>query len=263
MGNELTPYQQQYANWEDLLERAKPKLADLLPASIPPQRLCRMLLNQMTAGSALLKCTMPSVLGAMLEAAQMGLEIGTGGQCWLIPFKGEAKLVVGYRGFIDLMYRTGQVDLAQAEVVYDNEEFKFTRQWGGGQMPTILHEPCELPLDQRGKLRGAYFVGLVRGSSTPMIRYLSLTEVMERKAHSRARKDSVWVSNPAAMFQKSAVRDGERFMPHDYTFARAVTIDQQADLGTQDLSVDPKDFGIGEEEAAEIVEGEIAEADGA
>ena len=76
MGSELTPYQQKYAQWEDLLERAKPKLADLLPASIPPQRLCRMLLNQMTSGSALLSCTMPSVLGAMLESAQMGLEIG-------------------------------------------------------------------------------------------------------------------------------------------------------------------------------------------
>ena len=260
MGSELTPYQTKYAEWEALLDRAKPKLADLLPATIPPQRLCRMLLNQMTSGSPLMSCTMPSVLGAMLESAQMGLEIGTGGQCWLIPFKGEAKLVVGYRGFIDLMYRTGQVALAQAEVVYDNEEFKFMRQWGGGMMPTIFHEPCELPLDQRGKLRGAYFAGLVKGSSSPVLRYLSLPEIMERKAHSRARKDSVWVSNPAAMFKKSAVRDGERWMPHDYTFARAVTVDSQADMGTQDLSMDPKDFGISEDEAAEIVEGEIAES---
>jgi len=262
MGSELTPYQQKYAEWESLLERAKPKLADLLPATIPPQRLCRMLLNQMTSGSALLECTMSSVLGAMLESAQMGLEIGTGGQCWLVPFKKkgvkQATLIVGYRGFVDLMYRTGQVQLVQAEVVYEKDEFEYRNQVGGSHAPWINHPKNEDEIKARGLLRGAYMTAVLKGSDQWIIHYLSRPEVLEHKRHSKT--DKIWSLHPAAMWRKTAIRDGQRWLPHDYTFGRAVTCDQNADLGVQDLSVDPREFGISDDEAAGIVEAEIAES---
>jgi len=258
MGRELVTYQQQYATWEAMLKRAQPRLAELLPDH-NASRLCRMAMNSMVAGSPLLQCSMSSVLGGIMEAAQMGLEIATGGQCWLIPFKGEAKLVIGYRGMIDLMYRTGDVQLAQAEVVFTNDEFEFRRQWGGGTMPQIIHEPNES--EDRGALRGAYFVGMLKGADHPVITYVSRPEIMEAKAHSHARKDSAWATHAAAMWMKTAVRRGEKWLPHNYSFARAVTIDTQADMGTQNLSVDTRDFDISDDEAAEIVAAEVIDSE--
>ncbi len=260
-GSELTPYKAQFKQWSKTLEKAKPALIDVLPATIPPERLIRMALSQMESGSALLNCSPGSVLGVMLECAQLGLELSTGGQAYMVPFKKKgvpiATLIIGYQGFIDLAYRTGLMAVVQAEVVYENDEFEFHRQIGGSRAPWINHPKSEVEVSERGALRGAYLYACLKGSDQWIIHYLSRPEILEHKAHSRV--GHVWKDHPAAMWKKTAVRDGQRWLPHDYTFGRAVTCDQNADLGKQDLAVDPRDFGISDDEAAEIVEAEIAE----
>ncbi len=258
MGSELTPYQTQYKGWEKILERAKPKLMDLLPATIPPQRLIRMAMTQFTKGSPLMKCDPSSVLGVMLETAQLGLELSTGGQAYMVPFKGKATLIIGYQGYIDLAYRTGQVAVVYASVVYEKDQFEYLNQFGGGLAPQIKHPKNEDPIEQRGQLRGAYMTACLKGTDQWILHYLSRPEVLEHKKHSKI--GTVWQAHPAAQWRKTAIRDGQRWLPHDYTFGRAVTCDQNADMGTQDLSVDPKDFGISDDEAAEIIEGEITES---
>lgn len=258
MGSELTPYKKAYDGWEVILKKATPRLTDLLPATIPAQRLIAMALQLFQPGSALFKCDPASVLGVLVETAQLGLELSTGGQAYMVPFKGKATLIVGYQGYIDLAYRTGQVAVVKAEVVYENDEFEYRNQVGGSHAPWINHPKNEDELKARGPLRGAYMTAVLKGSDQWIIHYLSRPEVLEHKSH--ARTDKVWSVHPAAMWRKTAIRDGQRWLPHDYTFGRAVTCDQNADLGIQDLSVDPREFGISDDEAAGIVEAEIEES---
>lgn len=241
MANELTPYQQQYGTWEELLQKAKPTLAELLPRTMPPERAVRLALSQMRAGSPLLKCNAASVLGCVMESAQLGLELNTGGQCWMVPFKGKAQLIIGYQGYIDLAYRTNMLAVVQANVVYENDKFEYHRGFGTNESPRIYHEPNELEMSERGALRGAYMAACLKESTTWILHYMSRPEILERKRLSKAaaRSDSPWKTDEAAMWRKTVIREGQRWLPHDYTFGRAVTIDQAAEAGVQELRVEP------------------------
>jgi recombination protein RecT len=255
----LTPYQEQMTKLRDTLTNAMPKIADVLPAHIPAKRLHRILLAQFTESSKLWECSPGSVIGSILESAQIGLEVAVGGQCWLIPFKRKSTLVIGYKGFKDLAYRTGAVGAFNAEAVYENDSFKYHRAFGGGNEPYIVHEPNEAPIAERGHLRGAYCAVQMK-SGQWVLKYLSKPEVLERKARSRmaTRPGSVWISDERAMWIKTAVRGAAPLLPADYNFSRAHDLDTQADLGKQDLSVEPKDFDVSEAQWEDVK----GEADG-
>ena len=45
-----------------------------------------------------------------MRCAQLGLEPGSGmGQAYLIPFKDECQFIIGYRGLLNLVYRSGHL----------------------------------------------------------------------------------------------------------------------------------------------------------
>ena len=66
----------------------------------------------------------------MMTAAQLGMEPNTPlGQAYLIPFYNnkthcsECQFQLGYKGLIDLAYRSGEVSIIQAQVVYEHDSF--------------------------------------------------------------------------------------------------------------------------------------------
>lgn len=99
-----------------------------LPSVMTPERFTRMVLSAISATPKLGSCTPSSFLGAMMNAAQLGLEPNTPlGQAYIIPYmnKGvlEAQFQIGYKGLIDLAYRSGEVEIVQAQIVYENDVF--------------------------------------------------------------------------------------------------------------------------------------------
>ena len=57
----------------------------------------------------LLECDQVSVFDALTTCAQLGLSpSGRLGSAYLIPFNGKCTLVIGYKGFVDLAYRSGE-----------------------------------------------------------------------------------------------------------------------------------------------------------
>ena len=101
-----------------------------LPSVITPERFTRMVLSALSVNPKLASCTPKSFLGAMMSAAQLGLEPNTPlGQAYLIPYKNkgidEVQFQIGYKGLIDLAYRSGEVEVVQAQIVYENDEFEF------------------------------------------------------------------------------------------------------------------------------------------
>ena len=78
-----------------------------LPSVITPERFTRMVLSALSTTPKLGACTPKSFLGAMMSAAQLGLEPNTPlGQAYLIPYKNkgvdEVQFQIGYKGLIDL-----------------------------------------------------------------------------------------------------------------------------------------------------------------
>lgn len=118
---------------EQQLEALAPQFSGALSGVFPVGRLIQTVMVSLEKTPKLYECNRQSILTAALSAACLGLEVdGVTGQAFLIPFKGRAQLVTGYKGYNTLaargsytirsgIVREGQVfeyDIASAEVVH-------------------------------------------------------------------------------------------------------------------------------------------------
>ena len=114
----------------DMVRALEPEIKRALPSVLTPERSTRMALSAINNTPELANCTPMSFVAALMNAAQLGLEPNTPlGQAYLIPYKNkgvlECQFQLGYKGLIDLAYRTGQVQMIQAQVVREFDEFEY------------------------------------------------------------------------------------------------------------------------------------------
>ena len=139
---------------EEMLIRMQPEIAKALPKHLTAERMLRVALTEFKRTPDLYKCEIRSVIGALVQCAQLGLEPGgILGQAYLIPFfnkktsQKEAQLIIGYKGFIELAWRSGQLKSLEARLVYKNDVFKVDY----GSEAKIIHQPC-LDENERGNV---------------------------------------------------------------------------------------------------------------
>lgn len=75
----------------DIIEAGKAQFAVALPKHLNSDRFTRIAITCVRQNPELAKCSVPSLLGSLMTIAQLGLEPGVLGQCYLIPFR-NAKL---------------------------------------------------------------------------------------------------------------------------------------------------------------------------
>ena len=129
---------------QDYVKSMMPAISKALPSVITPERFSRITLSALSSNAQLQQTTPASFMGAMMTAAQLGLEPNTPlGQAYLIPYKNKGKLEcqfqLGYKGLIDLAYRSGQIKTIQAHTVYADDEFEFEY----GLTPKLRHVPSK------------------------------------------------------------------------------------------------------------------------
>ena len=107
---------------------ARDQIAKALPKVMTPERFTRIVLTALSSNPKLADCDRNSFLGGIMQAAQLGLEPNTPlGQAYLIPFKNnkkgitECQFQIGYKGLIDLCYRSGEMTSVYAHEVYEND----------------------------------------------------------------------------------------------------------------------------------------------
>ncbi len=111
------------------LEKQKAQLAAALPKHVSPDRMIRLACTEFAKNPLLQKCTPVSVFGAIIQASQLGLEIGVLGQAYLVPYRNtknntyEAQFIPGYKGLIGLARRSGEVTSIETNIVYANDRF--------------------------------------------------------------------------------------------------------------------------------------------
>lgn len=104
---------------------SSPNIAKLLPPGLNLDRFVMQIKVALNKNADLMKCTPSSLVGACLEAADLGLDpSGRLGSAYLIPFKGQVTLVPGYKGLIDLATRSGLVRSVNAYVVHKKDVFR-------------------------------------------------------------------------------------------------------------------------------------------
>ena len=210
----------------DMIKRMEPEIKKALPSVISPERFTRIVLSALSTTPALANCTPKSLLGAMMTAAQLGMEVNTPlGQCYLIPYKNhgvdEVQFQLGYKGLIDLAYRGGEVQTIQAHTVYENDEFEYEY----GLEPKLAHKPAKTG-------RGApiaYYAIFRTKSGGYSFEVMSVDDV---KAHrdkfskAAARGFSPWTTNFDEMAKKTVLKQALKYAPMSTDTARSMSADE-------------------------------------
>jgi recombination protein RecT len=147
----------------------KGKIADLKSSTKHADRIIRTALVQMSQTQALLECSAKSIYQAICNAVSTGLEI-TGGQGYLVPYKGKCTFVPGWQGIVDLVSRTGRANV-WAVAVFEGDEF----EWALGDSPFVRHKP--MGEDDPTKITHVYAIGRVKGSDWPNIEVWTMERV--------------------------------------------------------------------------------------
>jgi recombination protein RecT len=157
---------------------------------------------------------------ALRDAARLGLEPGTE-EYWLTPrkVKGQTEIlgIVGYQGFIELMYRAGAISSVVAECVYAKDSFEF--------MPGVHERPLhKIDWDEpdRGDLRLVYAYAIMKDGATSKVVVLNAQAiaVIKRSAQGADSEYSPWRTNEPAMWLKSSVRQLQKWVPTSAEYRR-------------------------------------------
>lgn len=223
----------------DLLKRMHTQIEKALPSVITPERFTRIALTAYSRNEKLQECTAESFLGSMMQAAQLGVEPNTPlGQAYLIPYRNkgvmEVQFQLGYRGMIDLAYRSGEVQNIQAHEVYENDTFEYEL----GLNPKLRHVPA---LKDRGNVILYYAVfKLTNGGVGFEVMSKEDVEAFAKKK-SKTYGTGPWQSDFDAMAKKTLVKRLLKFAPLKSDFVRAVATDETIKSGISENMADLPD----------------------
>lgn len=197
-----------------------------LPSVITPERFTRMVLSALSVNPKLAVCTPKSFLGAMMSAAQLGLEPNTPlGQAYLIPYRNhgtdEVQFQIGYKGLIDLAYRSGEVELVQAHIVYANDTFECEY----GLEPKLVHKPAD---SDRGEPIKVYAMFKTKSGGYGF-EVMSMDDVRRHaEKYSQAYKTgfSPWKTNFEEMAKKTCLKKVLKYAPLKSDFVRGLVQDE-------------------------------------
>lgn len=248
---------------KDWINKSQGAIAKALPSTITPERFTRMATTAVTMNPDLGKCTPASFIGAMLQAAALGLEPNTAlGQAYLIPYNNyksgnkEAQFQIGYRGLIELAHRSGDFKSIEAHVVYANDEFEYEL----GLEPKLKHKPA---MKNRGEIVWVYAVYKLQSGGYGF-EVMSKEDINEhRKKYSKA-KTSPWDTAWEGMAKKTVIKQALKYAPLKSEFVKAmtnedVTLNFKEDLAETDEFVMPDEDTRYADEKVIDVEPEVVE----
>src|SRR5881398_983556 len=121
----------------ELIRRNKPELEKLLGPTLTVEQFETAAMTYLRMNPKLIDCNPYSIVGGLRLGAQLGLSLGPLGHFYLVPFKGEAVFIIGYRGMVELAYRSGKLRRIEANVVREGDGFSFRH----GTRAFLDHEP--------------------------------------------------------------------------------------------------------------------------
>ena len=245
---------------EAYMKKMGPRMAEVLPKHMDMDRMSRIALTTIRTNPTLLECTVPSLMGAVMQAVQLGLEPGLLGHCYLLPFNKnagtkqnpqwvkEVQFIIGYKGMIDLARRSGHIQSIYAHAVYENDEFEYEL----GLHPKLTHKPS---FGDRGKFIGAYAVAHFKDGGYQM-EFMPESEIEKRRGRSKSKDFGPWKSDYEEMAKKTVVRSMFKYLPISI---EVQTQAQHDEVVRKDITAEPEFIEVEEpnEETANQEQSEI------
>jgi len=217
------------------LDARMPQLMKWVRGGVRPEALIRFALLDMQNNEKLRQCDPESIFMVLLACAAVGLEPGSlRGECYAVPFSGRATFIMGYRGFIKLARRSGEVVGMVANVVKEHDEFALDI----GTANSIVHRPLiGMDTTGRGETIGAYAIATLK-SGHKELEWMDREELdkIQRVAEKRG-KSPAWAEWPDEQRRKTVIRRLGKRLPLGQDYVTALAIDTAHEHGKEQKEV--------------------------
>lgn len=210
-GNGQSLVRSNKATLRSLLEAPETRAAmeRVLPKYLTVDRMIGLAMLAVVQQPKLLQCRPQSVLQAIMQAAQLGLEVnGPLGHAYLVPYGDICQLIPGYRGLIYLAKNSGAIAAGEARLVYEGETFDVEY----GTDPKIVHRPRWDIERIDDAIVAAYFVARLP-DGTRQFEVMSREEIERIRSRSKAKDDGPWKTDFGEMARKTPTRRGLKYLP--------------------------------------------------
>lgn len=251
--------------FEGLLQKSWPRIASVMPKQMNPERMFQLAVSCVNQTPHLSECSPQSVLSCLMKCSSLGLEpsaVDGLGRAYIIPRKNkftnnyEATLVVGYRGYIDLARRSGQIKDISARVVREGDEFEYEY----GLTECLRHVPSTDPIEGR-EITHVYMVAHFNDGGH-YIEVMSRDEVEEVRKRSASPNKGPWFSDYSAMARKTVIRRAFPYLPVSIEAMNAASADDTTPIAYDDEGIQLFPDSVEVPANVDPETGEISENDG-
>ena len=243
-----------------IIKQMQPEIQRALPKGMDGDRVARLALtvlrqSEMQAQQSgkphmsLAACSPQSFAGALLTSAALGLEPGINGEAYLVPYKRECQLIIGYQGYAKLFWQNPLARHLDAQAVYEADDFDYAY----GTEPFLRHKPAK---GDRGKVIAYYAVATL---STGGSSFVVLTPDEVKKLRGGKVGTSGNIDDPMKwMERKTALRQLIKTLPRSTMLNAAMVADEQ--MGTS-LRAQRTAEQITGGEPIDVTDAEVVEGD--
>ena len=190
-----------------------------------PDSYITSVMQVLSSNSMLAGVNSDSITGAVFTACAMNLPLNNNlGLAYIVPFKGAAQLQVGYKGYLQLAQRTGQIESINAIAVYDTD----TEESVLSRLTSLI------PKKVTGNVIGytarlktvTGFVAVVTMTSDELWEHAYKYSQTYKSAQNQGKNYSVWHQNFDAMAKKTVLKALMKYCPMSVEIQKAMESDQ-------------------------------------
>lgn len=242
----------------DLLGAQRPAIEMQLAGAMNTDAFVRAVLSSVNKSPDLQLAEPSTLLGSVMLAAQLRLEIGPAlGHFYLTPRKEKGVQIclpiIGYKGYIELAYRSNRIAKIETFLVREGDQFSHGANSERGRFFDWTPEDY----DENRAWTGVVGVAQIKGGGTVWA-YLPKVKVLARRPGHW--KYTPWATNEEEMARKTIIRAMAPYLPMSVDLGRAIEADEakvQHIAGAPELQVTPS---TGEPEIVVADERDLDEA---
>jgi len=215
----------QQPTMKDLVEAQLPAIERQLGGTMNSDAFVRAVLSEITKSSDLMQADPKTLLGGVMLAAQLRLEIGSGlGEFYLTPRKERGRQIclpiIGYQGLIKLVLRSEFVLNVQAFLVREGDDFSY----GANAERGMFYDWVPQDFEETRPWIGVVATARMKSGGTTWV-YLTRAQVEARRPSYWA--STPWKTNEDEMVKKTGVRALAKYLPKSTDLGRALEADEQ------------------------------------
>lgn len=228
------------AGIQAMLKAEVPRIQRLFQDPRMTTRFVQLAMMDIRKNSKLISAHPHSILGCMMQAASLGLYFGLNGQCYMVPYAGEATFITGWRGHVTLALRGNMGSEIRTGCVRPGDEFDFD----DGSKPRIHHKRIG---DRFLEPTHFWAAALQPGARNPVIDVWTTAEIKKHRDRFNKVGTKHYSFNNDESFEgygrKVPLLQVIKYLPVCYESAVASELDYAADKGTQKIRPDDVEAG--------------------